>query len=123
MTIEADLYTALGSLVSNRCYPIALPLNLPYPERPAIRYTLIAATPAIALCGDSGDESADYRVQLDCIAGSFKDARALRDSVLGAMASFSPPAVLQGSFSQFDPETKCYTEVLDYAVYISAPGL
>jgi hypothetical protein len=122
MTIEADLYTALSSLVSNRCYPLAFPLSPPIPTWPAIRYTIVSQVPALALCGDSGDEAADFRIQLDLVALTFKGARDLRTQVMAAMASFDPPAILQDGNSQFDQETKSYLETLDYLIYPSSPS-
>lgn len=119
MSIEADLFTILGPLVDNRCYPLTFPLNPPRPMWPAIRYTVVSAVPAIALCGDTGDEGADFRIQLDCVAMSFFDARALRQAVMDAMRVFEPLAVNENSFSNFDPETKAYDEVLEYEIKYS----
>lgn len=117
MTVEADLFTALKGLVGNRCYPNAFPLTPPAPVWPAIRYTFVAETPAIALCGDSGEADADARVQLDLAATTYAGVRTLRASVLAALAAFDPPAVLQGSFGQYDAETKTHREVLDYVIH------
>lgn len=116
MSLETDLYAALAPLVSNRCYPVIFPLTPPNPAWPAIRYTFVSQIPAIALCGDGGDESIDSRVQLDCVAATFAAARTLRAQVLSEMQTFDPPAVLQSSLSQYDAETKTWRELLEYQV-------
>lgn len=122
MTIEADIYTALNGLVSQRCYPLAFPLTPPRPAWPAIRYSFVSTVPEIGLCGDSGDEASSFRVQLDCVDVTFYDARTLRGLVMAAMALFDPPAVLENSASQFDAETKTYLESLEYVVHASSPA-
>jgi hypothetical protein len=120
MSVETDLYTALSSLVSNRVYPITFPQTGAVPVWPAIRYTLISVVPAIALCGDSGDEAADTRVQLDIVDSSYSAMRALRLDVLEEMATFVPPAIFENSSDQYDAETKTYRCQIDYVVYKSA---
>ena len=122
MTIEADLFTALRSLVNDRCYPLAFPLTPPRPAWPAIRYSFVSTVPEIGICGDTGDEASSFRVQLDCVDVTFKEARALRDSVMAAMATFDPPAVLENSASQFDAETKTCLESLEYVLHASSPA-
>jgi hypothetical protein len=120
MSVEADLYTALSGLVGNRCYPITFPQTGTVPVWPAIRYTLISVVPAIALCGDSGDDAADTRVQLDIVASSYSAMRSLRLDVMAAMLTFAPPAILENSSDQYDAETKTYRSQVDYIVYKSA---
>jgi Protein of unknown function (DUF3168) len=121
MTIEADLFTALSSLVENRVYPLAFPqTGATPPVWPGIRYTLVSVVPAIALCGDSGDEAADTRVQLDVVDRTYSDMRALRLEVLEAMRTFSPPAILENTSDDYDSETKTYRCTVDYIIYKSA---
>lgn len=120
MSVETDLFTALSTLVDNRCYPITFPQTGTVPVWPAIRYTLVSVVPAIALCGDSGDDAADTRVQLDVVASTYSAARALRLDVLAAMQTFVPPAIFENSSDQYDSETKTYRSQIDYIVYKSA---
>jgi hypothetical protein len=117
MTTEASLFTALKGLVGNRCYPNAFPLTPPSPTWPAIRYVFVGEVPAVALCGDSGDDDNDRRVQLDLVATTYAGVRTLRASVIAAMQAFNPPAVLQNSFGQFDAETKTHRETLEYVIH------
>lgn len=119
MTVEADLYAELAPLVANRVYPNTFPLSPPNPAWPSIRYSFASEVPAIALCGNSDDASADTRVQLDLVAATYSAARGLRQSVMAAMETFDPPAVLQSSFGQYDAETKTHREILDYLIHAS----
>jgi hypothetical protein len=120
MSVETDLFTALSDLVDDRCYPITFPQTGGVPVWPAIRYTLVSVVPAIALCGDSGDEAADTRVQLDVVASSYSAMRALRLDVQAAMRTFVPPAIFENSSDQYDSETKTYRSQVDYIIYKSA---
>ena len=120
MSVETDLFTALSDLVDDRCYPITFPQTGGVPVWPAIRYTIVSVVPAIALCGDSGDDAADFRVQLDVVASSYTAMRALRLDVLAAMQTFVPPAIFENSSDQYDSETKTYRSQVDYIIYKSA---
>jgi hypothetical protein len=121
VTIEASLFTALGSLVSNRVYPITFPLTGAVPVWPAIRYSFISVTPSITICGDGGDETADTRIQIDIVATTFSAVRTLRSQVMTAMLTFSPPAVFENSFSSYDEQTKTFREQVDFVTYASSP--
>lgn len=121
MSLESTLFDALKSLVSDRVYPVTfLRANGMPPTWPAIRYTFVSIVPAIALCGDSGDDAADTRLQIDCVDLTYAGARALRDSVMSAMFSFSIPAIYQDTFEGYDAETKTYRCQLDYIVHKSS---
>lgn len=121
MTLEADLVTALTSVVDGRVFPENFPQEDLRPIWPAIRYSFVSVTEPVALCGDTQDESPDTRVQLDLVAQTFTEARALRLEILAAMASFVPPAIKENDFGGFDHPTKTYRVTLDYVVYKSSP--
>jgi len=120
MTLEADLYTALKGLVGNRVAPNNFPQNRAL-TWPAIRFTIVNAAPIADVCGDGDDDTAEVSVQLDVVAATFDAARALRLSVMAEMRSFAPPAILQSSFSEFDPETSTQREILTYTFHGSSP--
>lgn len=120
MSIESDLYQALRGLVSDRVYPLTFPQGLTLPVWPAIRYAFVSADAATDLCGDNGDVTADVRVQVDAVALTFKDMRALRLQVLSAMEDFDPPAIWSGDFEEFDAETKTFRCSLDFVIYPSS---
>lgn len=123
MSIENDLYAKLRPLVADRVYPLEFPQEEAAPTWPAIRFTLVSIAPATTICGDSGDKSATTRVQLDAVTRSYDQTRALRLAILTAMKTFAPPAVLDGSREDRDPETKTYRAGLDFLVYASSPAV
>ena len=116
MTIEADLFTALRSLVGNRVAP-TFPQPPKTPTWPAIRYRIISNIPVVDICGDGDDSTAEPHIQLDVVATTFEAARALRLQVMAVMKTFDPPAILQNSASEDDAETKTSREILDYILY------
>ncbi len=120
MSIEADLFTTLKTLVSNRVYPetFVQPSGT-LPIWPAIRYDLVSEIPVTAICGDGGDETADTRVQIDIVDKTFLAARSLRAQVMQAMLSFDPPAIVQNSFNEYDPDTKTFRSSVEYVIYKS----
>jgi len=120
MTLEASLFAALKSLVGNRMSPNAFPQPPAVPTWPAIRYTIIDAVPVVDICGDGDDATAEVRVQLDLVAEKYVDVRALRLQVLSAMASFTPPAILELSSGVYDAETKTHREILQYVFHGSS---
>lgn len=124
MSIEADLFSTLGPLVGNRAYPETyIQPNGNLPEWPAIRYSFISSVPMITICGDSGDDAPDTRVQIDCTAKTFMGSRALRLLAMSVMQGFFPPAILQEGVSGgagYDAETKTFRASLDYVIYKSS---
>lgn len=121
MTVEADLFTTLGPLVANRVYPESfIQPNGALPVWPAIRYDLVSTVPVITICGDSGDDAPDIRVQIDGVAKTFMEMRTLRQQIMAAMRLFYPPAVMQNDFAEKDEETKTYRALLEYVIYKSS---
>lgn len=121
MAIEQTLFTTLGPLVSNRVKPDTFTQTNGQPlPWPAIRYSFISHFAHVDQCGDGGDATADQRVQLDIVHNTFKELRALRLEVMAAMATFYPPAVIDGSSHGYDAETKTYRATLDYLIYPSS---
>lgn len=121
MSIESELFDTLKGLVANRVYPLTfLRAGGVPPVWPAIRYSLISNVPAIALCGDSGDDAVDVRVQIDCVALTYSEMRSLRLQIMNALVAFPIPAIHQDSFESYDQETKTYRSQLDYVIYKSS---
>lgn len=114
--IEGVIFTALKSLVANRCYPATfLQPDAGLPTWPAIRYTVISADTEVDICGSGFTDTDDTRIQLDIVAKTNGAAIVLRDEVITAMMGLVPPAVRLGNgFQTYDEETKTYRIVLDY---------
>lgn len=117
MSVDADIFTALKSLVANRVYPVDFPQSESLMTWPAIRYSFVSIVPPASVCGDVGDTMSDIRVQIDVVATSADAMRSLRTSVLTAMQSFTPSAVNENSVEVFDAETKTYRAILDFMIY------
>lgn len=122
MTIEADLFTTLKTLSANRVYPLTfVQPSGALPTWPAIRYEFISDIRANAVCGTGLDDTGAVRVQLDAVDKTFIAMRTLRDSIIAAMRSFSPPAILQdGGGDNYDEPTKTFRARLDYVIYRSS---
>jgi hypothetical protein len=120
MTVETDLFTALGPLVGSRVAPVIFPQPPAVPTWPAIRYTFVDSVPIVDICGDGDDQTAELRVQLDVVATTYKAARALRLQVMAAMRTFVPPAILELSLNDYDTDTKTYREILSYTIHGSS---
>lgn len=119
MSVTSDLAAALGPLVANRAYPNTLPQDVAWP---CIRFQTTSSVPGVSICGDSGDDSAEVRVQLDLIARTYAETQTLRTSTLAAMAALSTPAVLELQFEEYDSEAKGHRIVLQYSLHPSSDG-
>ncbi len=115
--IEGVVFTALRSLVSDRCYPNTFeqPPDGRLPTWPAIRYTVISTDPTPDICGTDNVSTDDTRLQLDLVAKTHGAALTLRDQVINAMMGLDPPATRQpGGFTDYDEVTKTYRITMDY---------
>jgi hypothetical protein len=72
------------------------------------------------VCGDSGEATADVRVQLDLVASTYTALRTLRTAVLAAMVPFATPAIWDGDGEEYDEETKTFRARIDYVIYPSS---
>lgn len=129
MTSKADISAALVAklkpLVSNRVYRNVFPQSPALPVWPSIRYTFVSTTPNQDLCGDGGEETADYRVQIDVVMLESAGATAfstLCTAVKTAMQDFRPIWVWDSDFEEYDAETKTNRLSVDYMVYLSSPA-
>lgn len=117
MGIEQSLFVALKVLVSSRVYPDTFPQDYAWP---AIRYTFVSAVPDATVCGNGGDDTTDYRVQIDGVARTDLARDALRVSIMDAMRDFVPPAICVSWDKGYDSETKAYRARLDYLIQPSS---
>lgn len=122
--IEGVVFTALKSLVGNRCYPNTFiqPEDGALPTWPAIRYTLISGDNAFDLCGTDNVDTDDTVVQLDLVAKTHGAVVTLRDQAITAMQGLTPPAVRLSMFNEYDETTKTYRITMDYLFSASSSG-
>jgi hypothetical protein len=110
--IETDIFDALKDLVANRCYPLMMPQN---PTLPAIVYSRQASTPQYRLEG--GSSLSQIRMEIDCYANTYEDAKSLASEVRSAMelAAFKGTMIFDADF--YEPDVKLYRVVLDFYVW------
>lgn len=100
-------------------YRVAFPQAEDLMIWPAIRFSFVSISPAVSLCGDGGDAGAEVRVQLDLVHTDATSLWTLRSQVMTAMQTFSPPAINESTFEEFDGPTKTYRASLDYLMHPS----
>lgn len=122
--IEGVVFTALRSLVGDRCYPITFlqPPDNTLPTWPAIRYTVTSSDNAADICGTDDVDTDDTFVQIDIVAKTHGAVLTLRDQVITAMMGLTPPATRQNQFQFHDEITKTYRVTLDYQFSASSPA-
>jgi hypothetical protein len=124
--------SAVAALVSGRIYPQVLPSRKDGPLLPALTYTRISGPADKTLAGANGRVVA--RVQLDCWAERYAEAKALAAAVKAAMDALegtaipdddSPPAFVKiGAVTRdneqdvYEPDTlpRIRRVILDYLV-------
>lgn len=128
MTTKAQIGVAvvakLGPIVGSRVHRLVFPQPPALPVWPAIRYSFVSVTVSPDICGDGGEETADYRLQIDVVSAEASGASAFSSlcaSVRAAMATLLPTYVWDSEFEDFDAETKTYRLSADYLVYLSSP--
>lgn len=112
--ISGVVYSALASLVSNRCYPNTFEQEPRVQTWPAIRFQLLDANPTPDICGTDDGATDDTRVQVDAVALTYGGAASLRDQIINAMMNTDPPCIRDRMFEAFDPETKTHRVSIDF---------
>lgn len=121
MSYGAALLAALGPLVSGRCWPDAFPQPADAPVWPAIRYIITGGSIAADACGSGDPETDDVSVQVDAVAQTADARDALVAQVRTALASFTPPAVLDSPpLHAWDPETRTYRGIVLFTIFGSS---
>lgn len=124
--IAAALVTALRPTVSNRVYRNVFPQPPAAPVWPSIRYTFVSVASNQDICGDGGEETADYRVQIDVVDLESKGPTSfatLTDAVKSALAPLQPIYVHDSESENFDLDTKTTMLSMDYLIYPSSPAI
>ena len=110
--IETEIFEELKDLVASRCYPLMMPQN---PTLPALVYSRQASKPEYRLEG--GSSLSQVRVEIDCYAKSYEEAKSLASQVRSAMelAAFKGTMIFDTDF--YEPDVKLYRVVLDFYVW------
>lgn len=131
MTVGDVIFSALRSLVTDRCYPVVFPQELidppkirdvskPYPTWPAIRYSLIGADNVDTICGTDVEDTDNSQYQIDFVAVTYDEMKGLVTSGIAALMTTSPPCSRDFYFEDFDEETKTFRGILRITFYPSS---
>lgn len=119
--ISGVIFTALRSLVNDRCYPSKFEQpDGTLPPWPAIRYTVVNANNVPTICGTDDVDTDDTTVQIDVVAKTHGGMVTVRDQVITAMQATYPPCIRDSVFETWDTETKTHRCVLTYTFYASS---
>lgn len=93
--------TAVTTIISDRCYPVIMPLQ---PQFPLVTYSRVATAPNITQEGPSGLDV--VLVQVSCWAESFDQVRQLAEAVKQAITTwgiaFGEAAYVTGDMDLWD---------------------
>lgn len=109
MALEGDIQAALGALVSGRCYPLVntnTAIVSPY-----ITYQVISSSP-----NNISIEEDRVRVQIDLLAKTYGEVKALRNSAKAAMNAFKNSARIM-DFDGYEPASKEFRATLEYYIW------
>lgn len=118
MSVESEIFSLLGSLVSNQCYPDKTP---DVPAFPCIVYQVVG--------GEAHDymerklpDSENYRVQVGCWAKTRSAASALalqvRATLIESGAAFKSAETLGQAVSLYDDALKLYGSRQDFGLWL-----
>ena len=112
---------ALEPLAAGGCWPVLIPQRDGPPVWPAIRYTPVGGTIVPDACGGGTAATDDQRVQIDCIAETYKAAGALCELARAAMEGLAVPTVADGPPTyEYDPDMKVFRAIQDFTIYGSS---
>jgi hypothetical protein len=112
MSIESDVQTAFGALVSGRCYPLTAPDPV---VKPYIVFSTISDVQLNSLDGYSG--IAEKRIQVDVYTTGYGVAKTLALSVKTAMATTLPASIHLSSQELFENDTQLYRVTMDFSIW------
>ena len=115
MSIEAEIYSVLKSLVSNRVYPDIAPLAVAHPY---ITWQGVGGQ-SLRFLDNTAADKRNTRMQINCWATSRLQANLIARQVEDALCASS---LLQANpigepVSDYDSETKTYSAMQDFSIY------
>ena len=115
MTIEADLFNTLKTLVANRVYPDLAPIGTP---RPFITYSQVGGE-ALAFLENTLPDKKNGRFQIDVYADSRAVCAAVAlqvETVMTAAAAFQARA-MGAPVSGYEPDVLICSSMQDFSVW------
>lgn len=110
MSILTDIKTAVGALVSGRCYPLNAPEK---PTAPYAVYFQVANAPEVTM--ETAIPIENTRVQVDVYAKTYAEAQTLAGATRTAMMGLGAVPLLHADL--FEQEVKLYRVVQDFSIW------
>lgn len=110
MSLQTDIFSALGPIVNNRVYPLVMPQAATIP---AVVYTRIANNAQNVLEG--GSTLDQVRIQIDTYATTFAECRNIADQVRSAIEGIK--GTLQTEQDFWEVEVNYYRISQDYYIW------
>ena len=116
LSTVAAITTYVGASSSARIYPVYLPQD---PTYPAISYQRISSQPHVSMGGFCNLDNP--RIQIDCWATSYSDAKGMAEAVRDAMMSASAFNALEISDQDlFEPDLEIYRVSIDFSCWFKS---
>lgn len=113
---ETEVYSllknnaTLNTLISGRIYPLVAPQNV---VKPYITYRVIAGKKIQCLGGKIF--KGDYRMQLDCFALSYSNAKAISQAVKNCLIGFMSSNSIN-IIDDYEDETQLFRQIIDFKI-------
>lgn len=106
-------YSGVSAIVDTRVFPLVLPQKA---ALPAISYLRVDGVQDANLSGNSGMEA--VRVQVDCWAQTYAQAKTLAGAVADAMAAgFGSECVWLSDRDQYEDGAKVFRVILEFSIH------
>lgn len=116
MSLESELFAALGGLVGGRLYPVTAP---PAAKLPYAVYTEFAGAPYVAADGALGLRRGVF--QMNVVAATYDAARSVYRQMDGIMNGYQAGTInrmaLIGQHVQQDEDTARFVQVMDVEIF------
>lgn len=112
MSTLTEIKTAIGNLVSGRCYPLIAPEK---PVAPYAVYFQVANAPEVTMENTVPVENT--RVQVDAYAKTYAEAQSLAESIRSAMLSLGAIPLL--AVDLHENEVKLYRVAQDFSIWFN----
>lgn len=112
MTVEAQIQSLLAPLAAGGCWPVAnTSATITYPY---IVFYEIVRVPELL----SSDDLCARRIQVDCFAKSYGQAKSMANSIRGAVASSSlVSAFISSMDGEYNAVTKDYQVITEFKIW------
>lgn len=112
LQMTAEMVSVLNPLVANKCYPLIAPDNT---ATPYITYHTVVNSPVVTL--DDGVPINNTRMQIDCFASTYPEAKQLAMDIASAMQTASFKVVPRSTQDLYEDAMKIYRVSQDFSIW------